>query len=63
MSQMTLEDTENYEVHCGQCGWWGKKEQLKAMFKLLPDKGVTSESGCPMCLSDQWLEYNDRDNN
>lgn len=36
---------QQYEVHCGHCGWWGMIEQMK-------DKPY-----CPMCKSDRYLEY------
>jgi len=41
------EPRQHYEVHCNQCGWWGYKKNLH------------SELGCPMCSSDQQLEYKD----
>ena len=34
-----------YEVHCGMCNWWGFR------------KSMHSELGCPMCLSDEYIEY------
>lgn len=37
-----------YEVHCGQCKWWGVIENTKII------KGV---SVCPDCLSADYLEY------
>lgn len=39
------EPRQHYEVHCGRCKWWGHKVNLNPEF------------GCPMCLSDQYLEY------
>ena len=55
---------QNYEVHCGKCGWWGMISQLKLVYVLVGRDDVTSEPGCPVCESGSlWLEYNDRDNN
>lgn len=43
------EPRQHYEVHCGKCGWWGYREDLHSKF------------GCPMCLSNHWLEYREED--
>ena len=53
------ESQPHYEVHCGQCGWWGFICQMKCIYKPNPSmhEDVTPELGCPMCLSDQYLEY------
>ena len=54
-----MEVKTNYEVRCGNCGWWGMLEQLKPIYKSNPaePEDVLTEPGCPMCLSDQWLEF------
>ena len=53
------EPRQHYEVHCGRCHWWGMINQMKAIYKPNPKKigDIVPELGCPMCLSDQWLEY------
>ena len=53
------EPRKHYEVHCGQCRWWGMLEQLKTIYKSNPaePEDILCEPACPMCLSDQWLEY------
>lgn len=58
-SDPTPEPHTHYEVHCGRCHWWGTLDQLKSIYKLNPTDptDVIPEAGCPMCLSDQWLEY------
>lgn len=50
---------QHYEVHCGECGWWGMLNQLTVVYKSNPHnlEDVLKEAGCPMCLSDQRLEY------
>ena len=42
-----------YEVHCGRCSWWGYKKQLKPVY-IIHER---SSPGCPMCLSSEWIEY------
>ena len=55
---------QHYEVHCNQCGWWGMLGNLKVVYKSNPaePEDVLKEAGCPMCLSDQWLEYKEESN-
>ncbi|GAG79254.1 unnamed protein product [marine sediment metagenome] len=48
--------THPYEVHCGRCHWWGMIEQLVPVCVVV-HRDVAKELGCPICLSDQWLEY------
>ena len=51
---------QNYEVHCSNCGWWGMLSQLKLIRVLVGRDDVTSEPGCPICLSGSlWLEEDD----
>ncbi|GAH32701.1 unnamed protein product [marine sediment metagenome] len=53
------EPHQHYEVHCGNCKWWGLIDQMRAIYKhniSLPGD-VIPELACPMCLSDQYLEY------
>lgn len=53
------EPRQYYEVHCGRCRWWGKIDQMRTIYKPNPSEpeDVIPTPGCPMCLSDQWLEY------
>jgi len=55
------EPRQQYEVHCGRCGWWGLKSQLATVYVAYPNcpGDVVPELGCPMCLADQFLEYED----
>lgn len=55
------EHYQYYEVHCGKCNWWGMISQMRAIFKPNPSKlgDVIKELGCPMCLTDEHLEYKD----
>ncbi len=48
------EPRQHYEVHCGQCGWWGMLSQLRAIYNSSSDE---PEPVCPMCLSDRHLEF------
>ena len=48
------EPRQHYEVRCGRCGWWGRRKDL-----CLID--IRARLSCPMCLSDQWLEYKEED--
>jgi len=54
-----VDEPDPFEVHCGNCNWWGKEEQLKPIYKLNPHcpDDVITEAGCPVCMSDQYLEY------
>ena len=49
---------EHFEVHCSQCNWWGMLTNLKPMYvaSFIRDE-ASVEPACPMCLSDQYLEY------
>ena len=65
------EPRQHYEVHCGNCHWWGMLDQMKTIYKPSPlyilksgelDIGdVIPTPACPICLSDQWLEYRDEE--
>lgn len=48
-----------FEVRCNRCKWQGTLNQMKAIYNLNPSDptDVIGEVGCPVCLSDQWLEY------
>lgn len=62
---MALEGiVDNYEVHCGNCHWWGMLDQLKVVYRPDPrcPTCVVPEPACPMCLSDQYLEYEEDSN-
>lgn len=50
-----------YEVYCGHCHWWGRRDQLRPGYKSNPSSptDVVLEPSCPRCLSDQWLEDSD----
>ena len=48
------EHCQHYEVHCSQCCWWGMLSQMKATYNSHSEE---PKPCCPMCLSDQWLEY------
>lgn len=50
---------QHFEVHCSRCNWWGMLTNLKPVYKSNPAEpgDVLTEPGCPMCLSDYWLEY------
>jgi len=39
-----------YKVHCSNCHWWG-----------IIEADVIPELACPICLSDQYLEYEDNE--
>lgn len=41
---------KEYEVHCGNCDWWGYKVDVRP------------ELGCPACLSSNKLEYKEVSN-
>ncbi len=48
------EPRQLHEVHCGKCNWWGMLSQLRAIHNSTSNE---PEPVCPMCSSDQWLEY------
>lgn len=51
--------TTAIKVRCNRCHWEGTDDQLKSIAVLNPmcSDDVVYEPGCPACLSDQWLEY------
>ena len=62
LRHLQTEADRQYEVHCGRCNWWGMIDQMKPIYKPNPLQlgDVIPELGCPICSSDQWLEYKER---
>jgi len=47
-----------YEVHCGNCGWWGMVDNMVGIYVVgNTEDEATVEPACPMCLTDDKLEY------
>jgi len=59
----TPEPRQHYEVHCGRCHWWGRIDQMKTIYYPNPVLGedVIPVPACPMCLSDLYLEYEEKE--
>jgi len=56
-----MEMNTKYEVHCGNCHWWGYESQLRAISRpnYQAPGDIILVAGCPICYADQWLEYNE----